>query len=87
MTFAVSVEEFYGETVVANIAELLSIPASRIKVVDVQAGSTNAVVEILDEQETSDNTRETVSQVKRLVDVAVTIKRKLEANEFDVGLP
>jgi hypothetical protein len=87
MTFSVSVEEFYGSAVVTNMATLLGIPAWRIKVVDVHSGSTNALIEISDESNTTTNTAETVDQVQRLVDIAVDVKNKIVGGEFDVGLP
>ncbi|MFY8087678.1 MAG: hypothetical protein ACOVOG_10685, partial [Rubrivivax sp.] len=45
---SVTIEEFYGDQLVQNIALLLGIDPSRIKIVSVHAGSVDVVVEIAD---------------------------------------
>lgn len=44
---AVDINSFYGENLVSNLATLLNIDPTRIKIVSVHAGSTNVAMEIL----------------------------------------
>ena len=52
MHLAISVETFFADDLVRNLATLLGIPAGTIKVVDVRAGSVVTQLEIRDEQPT-----------------------------------
>jgi len=85
LKLAVTVEEFFGERLVQNLATLLGIPASRIRVVGVQAGSVNVKVEIVDEAEPAANETVAIEQEARLADLATTIEEKAVTGEFDVG--
>ena len=87
MTLAVSVDEFEGENIVQNLATLLSIPASRIKVVEVAAGSAHVGVEIVDEAESTLDQTDTVAQVGRLVAVGQAIQTAIVGGNLDVGYP
>jgi len=86
MTLSVSVEEFVADQLVQNLAVLLSIPASRIRVVDVQPGSVAVTTAIVDEQEPSTDPAETVAQVKRLATVAKRVITEARKSDFSASL-
>lgn len=66
---AMPVEQFYGADLVSNLALLLSIPSSRIKVVDVRAGSTEVDISIADQNATVTNaTSSNATLVKEMQD-------------------
>ena len=73
---AVSVEEFFGDNLVSNIATLLNIDPSRIKIVEVHAGSVSVSVEILD------NTPPVSGPVVSIQD---TINDLIAANTLNLG--
>ncbi|KAA0165290.1 hypothetical protein FNF31_01943 [Cafeteria roenbergensis] len=86
MTLAVSAEDFVADQLVRNLAVLLSIPASRIKVVDVQAGSVAVTTAILDEQEPSTDAAQTIEQVKRLATVAKQVIQVAQQPTFSSSI-
>jgi hypothetical protein len=83
MTLAVSVENFVADKLVDNLAVLLSIDKSRIKVVDVQPGSVAVTTAIVDSEPPSTDPVKTVAQVVRLAEVA---KQVIQAAQDPVAL-
>lgn len=89
MTLAVSPEEFYGPNLIANMAVLLSIPANRIRIVSVEAGSTTVEVEVVDSEPTTMNTTATAQQALRLVELVNVVREAAENRVLNeaIGYP
>lgn len=81
----VELEDFYGPTLISNLAKLLDIDESRIKIVDIRVGSVIADIEILDEKESNTDDEETKEQVIRLQKIAERIINMAETGDLDVG--
>jgi len=73
LTLAVDISTFYGPTLVSNLALLLSIDPSRIKIVSVQPGSTVVQMQIADANPSPANTTENNAQVGRLTELSSSI--------------
>ena len=95
---AMPVETFFGATLVENLALLLSIPSSRIKVVDVRAGSTAVDVSIADQNATvlSSDSGSTANisaaqdeQTMRLLNLTLLLQSYATSGELStkLGLP
>jgi hypothetical protein len=81
MKLAVDMTEFNGANIVQYMALLLSIPPDRIRVVDVQAGSTVVKIQIVD-SEVSTNATANAEASERLLLVVQTIKTAVAQGNF-----
>ena len=81
-----TMSEFFSDTFVANIAMLLRIPASRIKVTQVRQGSVIADFEISPSTTEANSTSAVVSQITELQSITANITAAIVSGDITTAL-
>ena len=81
-----TLREFYSDTFIANVAMLLRIPASRIKITQVRQGSVIADFEISPATTVANSSTAVVSQITELQQITANITSAIVSGEITTAL-
>lgn len=81
-----SIAQFFSDTFIANMATLLQIPASRIKITEVREGSVITDFEVSPYTDVANSTADYTSQISDLSGVTSNLTRAIVSDEISVTL-
>jgi len=86
LRMAMSISDFFSDTFIANVATLLGLKASQIKIANVRSGSTIVEFTIVSSSTTTTNYTDTITQIKDLRKVARTLNQTVYNGQLEVAV-